>query len=482
MKNYKKIIGSVIFCLLTFAMLYGAANLLRDRETTLSALYSEEKDSVDMVIVGSSHVNNGIIPNIFWQENHIAAVNVYSWAQPTWTAYYYIREALEEQQPDIVLLDLYCMTYGNSYIMPEEIDRINYANSFNIDMNLNYLGLIRTSEKVGLDLRPYEEFLNLPRYHTRWKELNWKMISYNPHKNRDFLKGYGLSYQSQAQQQPLYESEERVVPYEYCVEYLDKIVALCEKEGVDLIFTMIPYVYNETEVKIDNWLTDYAEEHAIPYISYIGDAKQEVALDYATDFSDNGHLNWYGAQKITNHLSGVLKQSYPDYKKEDHPNWELLDEDYQKYLRVLEANQLMAENDLGDYLEQVLQDENYTLYLINDNSALTQTLEQALSRNGIAVENPARLCMVLNANGSQEGQTKIESQLFTRTGSVEFAFEEDEVQILLNDYPVISVASKFKAVLYDSVLQRPLETIAYDEENDVLAHKEFSSDIIELFK
>ena len=42
------------------------------------------------------------------------------------------------------------------------------------------------------------------------------------------------------------------------MEYLDKIVALCEKKDVDLIFTMIPYLYNETEVKIDNWLEDYA--------------------------------------------------------------------------------------------------------------------------------------------------------------------------------------------------------------------------------
>ena len=153
-------------------MLYGTANLLRDRETTLADLYSEEKGSIDMVIVGSSHVNNGIIPNIFWEENGISATNAYSWAQPTWTAYYYIREALRVQDPDIVILDLYGMTYGNSYIMPEEIDRINYENSFNIDMNLNFLGLIRTSEKVGLDLRYYEDFLNLPRYHTRWKDLD----------------------------------------------------------------------------------------------------------------------------------------------------------------------------------------------------------------------------------------------------------------------------------------------------------------------
>ena len=481
MEKYKKIIGSLLFAVITLAMLYGTANLLRDRETTLADLYSEEKGSIDMVIVGSSHVNNGIIPNIFWEENGISATNAYSWAQPTWTAYYYIREALRVQDPDIVILDLYGMTYGNSYIMPEEIDRINYENSFNIDMNLNFLGLIRTSEKVGLDLRNYEDFLNLPRYHTRWKDLDLKMLTYDPHNDRDFLKGYGLSYQAAAQQQPDYQSDERMVPYEFCVEYLDKIVALCEKKDVDLIFTMIPYLYNETEVKIDNWLEDYARQHEIPYLSYIGEEAQELDLDYQTDFRDNGHLNLYGAQKVTMNLSAFLKERYPDYRKEDNPCAALLDEDYLKYQRVLQANKIMAESDLGQYLDQVLADSGYTLYLINDGSALTDQLAQALERAGIGQEDCTRLCARLNASSSTFGQTSMEAELFDRAGSVQFTFG-DNVQILLNDYPAISIDSNFKAVLYDAVLGRPLETIAYDESSGTLSHKEFSTDIIGLFQ
>lgn len=480
MSKFKKVFGSVAFFLITMALVYGAANLLRDRETTLSCLYSEEKGSVDMVIVGSSHVNNGSIPNIYWEENNISAVNVYSWAQPAWTAYHYIREALDEQDPDIVLLDLYCMTYGNSYIMPEEIDRINYENSFNIDINLNYLELIHTSEEVGLDLRPYEDFLNLPRYHTRWKDLDWKMLTYDPHNDRDFLKGYGLIYQAQPQEQPVFETDERMVPYEFCVEYLDRIVDLCEKKGVDLIFTMIPYIYNETEVKIDNWLTDYAQEHGIPYISYIGAAASELCLDYETDFSDNGHLNFYGAQKVTMHLSGVLGEMYPDYRKEDNPCAAQFDEDYQKYLRVLEANEIMAENDLGRYLDHVFADENYTLYLVNDESSVTDALQEALERNGVSAD-AERMCAVLNSAGSVVGQEEVEAQLFGRAGSVRFEYGEN-VQVVLNDYPAISIDSGFKAVLCDSILQRPLETIAYDAAQGTIVHKEFSSDIIDLFK
>ena len=41
MEKYKKIIGSLLFAVITLAMLYGTANLLRDRETTLADLYDE---------------------------------------------------------------------------------------------------------------------------------------------------------------------------------------------------------------------------------------------------------------------------------------------------------------------------------------------------------------------------------------------------------------------------------------------------------
>lgn len=482
MKKYSRALYSLLFCALTAAMLYGAANLLRDRETTLASFYSEEKGSIDMAIVGSSHVNSGIIPNLFWEECNISACNVYSWAQPMWTAYHYIVEALSEQDLDIVLLDLYGMTYGNSYIMPQEIDRVNYETSFNIDMNLNYLSLIHTAENVGLDLRPYEDFLNLPRYHTRWKKLNQRMFTYNPHDSKDFLKGYGISYTAQAQTQEAFSVSESVEPYEFCVEYLDKIVQLCEKEQVQLVFTMVPYIYNETEAGIDLWIEDYAAQHGIPYISYIGKDASALKLDYATDFQDNGHLNYYGAKKTTLDLAGRLKEMFPNYQKEQNPHRDQIDEDYAKYQRVVTSNQIMVENDLARYLEMALADENYILYLVNSDSPVTDTVQAVLQQHGIAVEDDRTFCAVLSAEQNSVNQWQLSAQLFDKQGTVEFEAQSGNAQIYLNGVPVVSVDSSFKAVLYDKILERPLETIAFDQETGKLSHKEFSSDIIGLFK
>ena len=108
-------------------------------------------------------------------------------------------------------------------------------------------------------------------------------------------------------------------------------------------------------------------------------------------------------------LSAFLKERYPDYRKKDNPCAALLDEDYLKYQRVLQANKIMAESDLGQYLDQVLADSGYTLYLINDGSALTDQLAQALERAGIGQEDCTRLCARLNASSDvykrQQGGT-----------------------------------------------------------------------------
>ncbi len=482
MRKYKRLFFSLLFCAITFAMLYGTANILRDRETTLSSFYSEPSGSVDMIIVGSSHVNNGVIPNVFWQESERSACNVYSWAQPMWTAYHYIIEAFSEQDVELVVLDMYGMTYGNSYMVPQEIDRVNYQTSFNIDMNLNYLSLIQTAEHVGIDLRPYEEFLNLPRYHARWKNLDARMLTYDPHNAKDFLKGYGISYQSVPQQQPSFAVTEPYVPYEYCVEYLDKIVQLCEKKNVDLIFTMVPYIYNETEAGIDLWIEQYAAEHGIPYISYIGNSADAIELDYSTDFQDNAHLNYYGAQKVSTHLAQFVKQRYPDYQKQQNPHCEQLDEDYQKYQRILLANDVMVESDLQTYLTMVLQDENYLLYLANNEPALAPVLSKAWQGYGEQPNNIEQFCGVISKQQADFDQTLLDVQLFGEKGTVSFDLNDENVIIKLNDTAVISQESTFKAVLYDTILDRPLETVAFDAQTGTLLHKEFSSDIIDLFK
>ena len=79
MTKAKRWMRNLLFAALVTVLLVFFSWLLRDRATTLSAMYSEPDNSLDVLIVGSSHVNSGYIPNILWEENDASACNVYSW-------------------------------------------------------------------------------------------------------------------------------------------------------------------------------------------------------------------------------------------------------------------------------------------------------------------------------------------------------------------------------------------------------------------
>ena len=301
------------FSLLCAAMLLFFSWFLRDRATTLSSYYSVPNNSVSVAIVGSSHVNSGVIPAVFLQQDDISAHNVFSWDQPIWIAYYYLEEALKTQKLSVAVIDLYGMMYGNSLEQPEAIDDNSYKNSFSIDQDLVFLKMIGTVDKCGIDLRDPIDFLNLPRYHTRWKGVSTKYFTENAHKKPEFTKGWGIQTAEYAGYDPAAAIGEGQaapqMPYETCVKYLDKIIALAKKRGVALVFTMLPYEYQANEPAIFQWLSDYSAAQGIPFLNYCTDAGREAGFDYTTDLADADHLNDQGARKVSAHLSAFLAKN-----------------------------------------------------------------------------------------------------------------------------------------------------------------------------
>lgn len=478
----KKTLRIISFLLLLAVFLFASSWMLRDRQTTLACLYSEPDNSLDVIIVGSSHVNSGYIPNILWQENNAAACNVFSWSQPIWVSYHYIKEALRSQSPKVVVLDLFGATYGHSYIVPEEIDKTSYANSFQMDLSLNFFEMLTTVERCGIDLRNYEDFLNIPRYHTRWKQFSLNMLSYNPHKMKDPLKGYGLGLATAPFEIASAQDTEPQVPYEYCVEYLDKIVDLCKKEDIKLIFTLTPYVYGEQEPPIYSWLSQYAKQNNIVFLNYNGADGDRVGFDAATDLQDMGHVNLYGAQKITNDLSDYLKKNFDFGTKEQHSNYVQLNNDYITYQRILSVQDILVESDTETFFNMLSKDSQFTVFgMYSGNLPKTEEkIRNMLSQDG---EVPQTIQSIIWRPGSspEYNQPKVEFSLFDKKGSVRFDYEGKA--IYLNEVAAPRHGDIATFVLYDHVLQRPID-VAYinSDKPDTVSHREFTSDILPSYR
>ncbi len=82
------------------------------------------------------------------------------------------------------------------------------------------------------------------------------------------------------------------------VEYIQKIIDLCKKKDVALIFYRSPYTSTENELKKLNHLRQICEKSDVLFI----DLEAEIPYDYKTDFLDYQHLSEIGANKSTEFL------------------------------------------------------------------------------------------------------------------------------------------------------------------------------------
>jgi len=82
-------------------------------------------------------------------------------------------------------------------------------------------------------------------------------------------------------------------------KYVKKIINLCKKNNVKLIFYKAPYISTENELRKNNWFSNYCKDNELPFYNL----EKEIIFDISTDFLDYEHLNINGAQKATDYLA-----------------------------------------------------------------------------------------------------------------------------------------------------------------------------------
>lgn len=467
----KNLLRFTAFCLLTVLILFSLSVLFRDRDCTLSPLYRQPKDAVSVIIVGGSHVNSGFIPAKLWEDYGIAAENVYSWNQPMWTSYFYIREALRTQSPSVVVLDVFGMTYGCSYIMPQGIDSDSYANAFTIRPGLPLYEMMLTSRFVSVETPDLPDYLNLVRYHYRWKELFSKDFFENSYDELAYLHGYGMNLTRAADlEQADYSGVARVdEPYRFSAMFFEKIVKLCERKGITLVLTCAPYIYNETEQAVFNWIDAYAKSGDIPFLNYNSADGERIGFSLSEDMADRGHVNYFGALKLTNDLGGRLAGLVPAFEPSEFVKTER-DGDSLKFNRIEKANiEVFPIEGTDEYLETALSDESYEwIFAVSGSSELSSELQaqtasllgiKKLPERFIAVRTAADKTRILADDGEFSVEFADGRSYLCEIGGGGAAVRAYGAQLV--------PSGEQGLVLYDSVLERSLEYVIFEGENAV---------------
>ena len=315
-EKIKPIIKSIIFILILLIILILLSILFVPKNNTVEAgmeksrdlavgIYSEPKNTIDVLVVGDSESYSSFIPLEVWHNYGITSFVCGTPAQPLPMTISFVKDALKTQSPQIVLLEANTLYRRKKFTEP-------------------------IKEIVG-------NILPVFQYHNRWKSLNaqdWTgKIEYTFTVEE---KGYYYSDDQVSIDAKDYMEEDNAkskIPQanKFYVKYIKK---LCEDKGATMIMYNAPSAKNWSYRK-HNGIVEFAKELGVEYID-MNTIQNKIPINWQTETRDQGdHLNYDGALKATKYIGKFLnnKKILPDHRKD--PAYQSWNELYDKYIKKI---------------------------------------------------------------------------------------------------------------------------------------------------
>ena len=313
------------------------------------AMYCQPKDSIDVLVLGSSHVHFGVNTAKLWDGYGIPAYDYSSAEQSMWVSYHYLVEFCKCQKPRVVVLDFFSpAAFGDDYkykytYLNESLYGMKFSVNKLMMMNACFDGKRENWDKY---------FPSYFGYHDRYGDITEKDIEEvkkNEEKLRSF-KGFVPAFDKEPVSEPPAPVSDIKAPADKSVEYLDKIVDYTQKNDIQLYITVVPYLLNieqeegveQHEDMVYNWLEEVklpeleksgADHVYFDYtIKHINDMRgHEIDFTSGEDIADSSsHLNYYGSSKFAAYLAEELIDRYGrdvlpdrrDGKNEIYSSWD----------------------------------------------------------------------------------------------------------------------------------------------------------------
>ncbi|MCR5107803.1 MAG: hypothetical protein K6B28_06535 [Lachnospiraceae bacterium] len=282
------------------------------------ALYMQPRNTVDVVMLGTSHIHCDVNTAVLWRDYGIAAYDYSAAEQPLWVTYYYLKEFCKYQTPKVAVLDLYAPARFNDDFNKQWLK----DNLHGVRFSLNKI-------RMMLDTCTPEEFdrylIPLWGYHSRYDELTNEDWDYMiPSKKEADFKGYTPFFDVIEDMQPeLGEVEKGNLPPKSEI-YLQKIIDYTRENGIELFLVVNPYPSTAEEKETYDRIEEMALEQGILYRNTNFDSAF-MGLDYNKDYNDASHLNYNGSVKFSDYLGMMLKFNFdiPDRRGDpDYITWD----------------------------------------------------------------------------------------------------------------------------------------------------------------
>lgn len=339
----KKIINVIIIVLALSISFLGCSFVLNRQATSneirVKNFYLEEKNSLDVVLIGSSSVYTGYSAPYAWKTSGIKSYALATSGAPMGIAKSMMIDVLNRQKPSVILIDLNGIRYNNKQENNEGmlrfwIDNMPYSKN-KID---TIKELIPKNERMTY-------YLPILKYHNNWERIKpvtkaaIAEIETNIKKNALAARGMsGTAHQMniiKTIDMSKYEKREKL--FDDSSRHLQELMNYCKENNIkNVAFVNMPRFYTKKTKKERGFINsaiDLVQKNGFKVYDFDKDIK-EIGLDKKTDYYDINHLNIYGQQKMTKYLCNQLIQDYNMQIMSTQKQKEKWDLEYKEYIKI----------------------------------------------------------------------------------------------------------------------------------------------------
>lgn len=265
---------------------------------------NEPEESMDIIGYGSSHMYCTINPVHIYEQYGLRSYVLATQQQPVDATYYYIKESLKTQSPEVLVLEALMFTVTND-VVTEGVahDAVDpFPTGWNKLMMINALNTEDAKENY---------YLNFLKYHSRWKELTKQDFDFSWKKETDPTHGYVFltDANQNSMSQISYESVDEVAILAHFEEVFLDIVQLAKENDTEVLLLVAPYDVDQEELGRYKYMHRLAEENGVKVLD-LNLEFDATGISNDTDFYDSGHLNAYGAEKASSYIVDYIKNNY----------------------------------------------------------------------------------------------------------------------------------------------------------------------------
>jgi len=300
-------------------------------QASFNSFYNAKPNTVDILLLGNSHLHRGIDPYIIEAKNRVNTEILVGGGSTISQVYFNLLEALEYQSPKVVVIETWPLIVPNY----QNNELFDYEGKVLVNRNgteyFKRFGKIKIKEIVLTHPeKTWYHLLNVIRFHDFWKELEVFKNSFiakidnSPkkifHNSIVYRNTFITNDQISEFVNKKFEVNDMFVS-EPEMSYINKIIELSKINNFELLFITVP-VYDKYYEKVklgfnnvNSQILEIIENHK--NVRYFDINGLYGGLDFShivkeRTINTNQHLNYKGGIKVSNSLANFININYVD--------------------------------------------------------------------------------------------------------------------------------------------------------------------------